>query len=155
MAEVAATGKLELPWGMTFYWPNCRVDRRGVLIDSATGRPIGPQIFNYPVQELATAEITPIAIIGLHKWCREHALDVKFAITVHDSVVCYVKDDEHTINKFVEGAKYAFTTYVYDYLATNYGIDLNVPLGCEIKIGHHWGEGATYKHDDALNWRTA
>lgn len=151
LAKVQATGKLDTPWGMRFRW-NTKLDRRGRLLDAKTLRPVAPQVYNYPVQNLATAEITPIAIISLGKRVKD--LRVRFVNTVHDSVICYVHKDD--VDEFVEAAKLAFTKDVYQYLQENYGLDFNVPLGCEIGIGTHWGKPQrTIEHDDVNNpnWR--
>jgi DNA polymerase I-like protein with 3'-5' exonuclease and polymerase domains len=126
---------------------------KGVAMDKRTKKPVGPQVANYPIQNLATAEIIPIAIIALYKRCKELELDVQFINTVHDSVICLVKDDELTPRLFRRSAELAFTTDVYDRLKYMYGIDFNVPLGMEMVIGKHWGKGKEYKYDDVNNRR--
>ena len=149
LAEVIRTGKLILPWGMQFEW-DVYMNRNGVAMNRRTHKPVGPQVFNYPVQNLATAEMVPIAIIALHKRCREAKLDVKFVNTVHDSVICLVATK--CLARFELAANRAFTTDVYEALDTFYGIDFNVPLGCEIVIGDNWGTGNKHIHDDVKYW---
>jgi len=151
LADVARDGKLCLPWGMTFFWPKTQMNRRGVLLDSDTFRPVRPQVFNYPVQSLATAEIVPIAILALARHCKARNIDVKFVNTVHDSVIAYV-NEEHLAG-YVWACERAFTTDVYEYLRDHYGIEFNVPLGCEIVAGRHWGEGTEHVYDDVNNWK--
>jgi DNA polymerase-1 len=152
LAEVMATGKLKLPWGMQFTW-DVYINSRGLAMNRETNKPVGPQVSNYPVQNLATAEIVPIAIIYLYKACKEAGIDVIFVNTVHDSVICYVKNDEKTIEAFKKIASAAFTSDVYNHLALLYGIDFDVPLGTEMKIGSHWGVGDEFKYDDVVNRR--
>ena len=137
-------GELVLPWGMRFHWDTYQ--KNGVLFDKRTHKPVGPQVFNYPVQNLATAEIVPMAIIALYRRCKAAKLDVKFVNTVHDSIICYVRI-EH-IDAFLPEARQAFTTDVYERLELDYGLKFNVPLGAEIVYGTHWGEGKEIKHDD-------
>lgn len=148
MTDVVTDGELVLPWGMRFFWDHYTTSK-GVVMDAARHKPLWPQVCNYPVQELATAEIVPIAIICLHKRCREAGLDVLFVNTIHDSVIAYVADKD--VDQYIECAKAAFTSDVYWWLRLHYGIDFNVPLGCEAKIGEHWGEGETIDHDDVRN----
>lgn len=145
LAEVSASGVLRLPWGMQFSW-NAHYNKRGVLIDNVTKRPIKPQVYNYPVQSLATAEIVPIAVLCLYRACKAHDLGVLFVNTVHDSVICYVPEDR--LDEFNKLAAEAFTTDVYEYLRLHYGLDFNVPLGCGITAGTRWGEGTEIKIDD-------
>jgi DNA polymerase-1 len=145
VAEVARTGELRLPWGMRFYWDG-KYNKRGVLIDKKTFRPLGPQIFNYPVQSLATAEMMPIAITALYDAAKRAKLRVRFVNTIHDSVICYVHGKD--LDKFHKLCKEAFTTAVREHLQMFYGIDFNVPLGCGFTPGTHWGEGEEIIHDE-------
>jgi DNA polymerase I-like protein with 3'-5' exonuclease and polymerase domains len=134
---------------MTFYWEYTTESRQNgrttIALDAVTKRPIKQSVFNYPVQSLATAEIIPIALTALFRRCKRRALRVLFVNTIHDSVVCEVHKDD--IAAFVEEVKPAFTTDVFKYLARYYGLQFNVPLGCEVKWGTHWGEGEEVKYD--------
>lgn len=150
LADVMRDGVLTLPWGMQFSW-DIRLNRRGIPLDSSTNRPVRPQVFNYPVQSLATAEIVPIAIVSLYRRCKEAGIEFKFVNTVHDSVIAYVRESQ--IEEYIKEAAQAFTTDVYAYLQLHYGIEFNVPLGCEVVYGDHWGEGTEYVYDDVNNWR--
>lgn len=145
VSEVARTGTVKTDWGMRFYW-SASFNRRGVLVDNNTHRPIGPQVFNYPVQSLATAEMMPIAITKLSKMVKEQGLHVKLVNTIHDSVIAYVRDDD--LRKYHEIAKYAFTDCLREHLQMFYGIDFNVPLGCGFTPGEHWGCGDEETYDE-------
>ena len=127
--------------------------KNGVAFNRKTHKPVGPQVYNYPVQNLATAEIVPIAIVSLYKRCKAWGLDVKFVNTIHDSVICYVKNDEETISRFRMSAEAAFTHDVYENLSMFYGIEFDVPLGMEMVIGDHWNTGTEYVYDDVDNWK--
>jgi len=152
LADVMRTGAHITQWKMRFAFKTY-VDDRGIAINRLTHKPVGPQIYNYPVQNLATAEIVPIAIVALYKECKERNIDVRFVNTVHDSVICYVKDTPGEITAFRQVAEWAFTTAVYEHLKLFYGIEFNVPLGMEMVIGDHWSEGTETKYDDVSNWR--
>jgi DNA polymerase I-like protein with 3'-5' exonuclease and polymerase domains len=129
--EVVRTKRLVTPWGLRFYWPHAKMSQSGYVNVTAS-------VYNYPVQSLATAEIIPIAVVYL--WHRLRHLDDKVMLvnTVHDSVVAELHPD--AADEFREIVKTAFTDDVYSYLARVYGIDFDVPLGSECKIGTHWGE---------------
>jgi DNA polymerase I-like protein with 3'-5' exonuclease and polymerase domains len=122
------------PWGLIYYFPTARVSKSGYAN-------VTTSVYNYPIQALATAEITPIALV--HLWHRIGSGPLKdkcFIVnTVHDSAPCElhpsVKDE------FIETAKQCFTHDVYTYLEAVYGLDFNVPLGVGIKIGERWGVG--------------
>jgi DNA polymerase I-like protein with 3'-5' exonuclease and polymerase domains len=151
LAEVLADrdGALRTDWGMTFYWDYTLESRQNgrttIALDRATKRPIKQSVFNYPVQSLARAEIIPIALVALFRRCKRRAIRVIFVNTVHDSVVCEVHKED--IEAFIAEVKPAFTTDVFRYLAKFYKLEFNVPLGCEVKWGTHWGEGEEVKYD--------
>jgi len=152
LAEVMRTGSVLTDWKMRFSFKTY-VNERGIAMNKLTHKPVGPQVANYPVQNLATAEIVPIAIVALYKECKERNIDVRFVNTVHDSVICYVKDAPGEIGAFRRVAEWAFTIAVYEHLKTFYNIEFNVPLGMEMVIGDHWSEGTETKYDDVSNWR--
>lgn len=145
LADVQRQGFYRTPWGMTFSF-DVYTDRRGVAMNKKTFKPVGPQIYNYPVQNLATAEIVPIALVALYRRCKAAEIDVQFVNTIHDSVIAYVKK-EH-IERYLEEAGQAFTTDVYEHLSYMYDIEFDVPLGMEATYGSHWNEGTDYIHDD-------
>ena len=133
VSRVLIEKKLVTPWGMTFFFPNARMNASGYVN-------VGNAVYNYPVQCLATAEIIPIALVFL--WHTIHSTGladrIKLVNTVHDSVVVEIHPsvvDEYT--KIVEDC---FTTKVYEYLKRVYALDFNVKLGVETTIGQYWGE---------------
>lgn len=144
LAEVAIENEFRTPWGMTFRF-NTYTNRRGVLMNKKTGKPVGPQVYNYPVQNLATAEIVPIGICSLYRRCKEQNLDVRFCNTIHDSIICYVKKAH--IDSFNQEAAKAFTSDVYAHLEQHYDTEFNVPLGVESVYGQHWNQGDEFVFD--------
>ena len=152
LAEViSSNGNLDMPWGMKFHWEIS--ERNGQWFDKRTFRPVAPQVCNYPVQNLATAEIVPMAIVSLWRKVKNEKLRVIFVNTVHDSVIAYVHEDD--LDRYAELCGEAFTTDVYEELYTRYGLEFNVPLGCEVEAGTHWGETErSWIFDDVSKWRS-
>ncbi len=147
LGEVMREGELVTPWGMRFRW-DTYTKPNGMVMDKHTHKPVAPQVCNYPVQNLATAEIVPIAITALYKECKVRNIDVKFVNTIHDSVVCYVRDMPGNLTAFRHCAEWAFTTAVYEHLSLFYNIEFDVPLGVEMVIGDHWNDGTETVYDD-------
>ncbi len=144
LGDVLATGKNRTTWGQVFsYWYS--FNKAGIPLDKLTGKPIGPAVFNHPVQALATAEIVPIALIHLYHACKKAGLRVIFMNTVHDSVIALVHKED--MDRFRKAAVWAFTKAVYKFLKREYGITFDVPLGVEIVHGTHWSEGEEYSVD--------
>lgn len=123
---------LTLPWGMTFYWPDTKQERSGYITNTQS-------IFNYPVQSLATAEIIPIGVVYFWHYLRALGAQMFLVNTVHDSLEVELPPEEQEL--FQEIATECLTSRVYEYLDTVYHMQFNVPLGCGIKVGSHWGEG--------------
>jgi DNA polymerase I-like protein with 3'-5' exonuclease and polymerase domains len=147
LSDVQRDGTLRTDWGMVFSWETY-TKPDGMVMDKRTHKPARPQVCNYPVQNLATAEIVPIAIVALYKRCKAEGLDVKFVNTIHDSVIVYIKDCAHTQNAFQDACSWAFTTAVYEHLELFYNIEFDVPLGMEMVTGDYWNEGTEYVYDD-------
>jgi DNA polymerase I-like protein with 3'-5' exonuclease and polymerase domains len=130
--EVLREKRLITPWGMRYYWPRAKRGRDGYVN-------VKSNVYNYPVQAFATAEIIPIAVTAL--WHRLRGNDgVRFINTVHDSVILEVHPD--AVESVREAGINAFGIDVYKYLDDVYGYTFTVPLGCGITIGTHWSEGA-------------
>lgn len=146
VSDVLATGELRTCWGKRFYF-DYYIGRNGEPFDKRSNRPLAPSVYNYPVQSLATAEIIPIALIMLAKMLRETDIDATIVNTVHDSIIAEVKLEHLDVYRKLVAR--AFTSGVYRWLKSYYGIDFDYPLGVEIKWGSHWSdpenEGSVYE----------
>jgi DNA polymerase I-like protein with 3'-5' exonuclease and polymerase domains len=134
---------LTTEWGLKFYWPDTKLEvsakgGKGYIKNRTS-------IFNYPVQSFATAEIIPIALV--YTWHYFKALGLKgFLVnTVHDSVIAELPPEEEEI--FREICEYCFTSLVFSFLQSVYGVRFTVPLGTETKVGTHWSKGKKRKYD--------
>jgi DNA polymerase I-like protein with 3'-5' exonuclease and polymerase domains len=129
--EVLQHKRLVTEWGMTYYWPQARMSADGYVN-------VKSQVYNYPVQALATAEIIPIALAFFRQRIARYGAAITILNTVHDSVVCRVREDH--VEAFREAAV-AVWADVYEYLAQVYRItDWYVPLGTEVGVSSHWGD---------------
>jgi len=124
--EALTTSKIVAPSGREYSFPD--VERR------ASGRVSHfTQIKNYPVQGFATGDIVPLCLLHI-----EYLLQGKNSCivnTVHDSIVIDVHPDEedqviNIINSTNEELPQLITT--------RWGINFNVPLLLESKIGPNW-----------------
>ena len=123
--------RLYTDYGMVYNYPNTRMQADGYISGSTN-------IFNYPVQGLATAEIIPIALAYL--W--HHLPDdgsIELVNTIHDSVVAEVS--EGRLDRYRSLSITAFTRGVEDFLRRVYGYVFRCPLGVGIKVGERWGSG--------------
>ena len=119
--------KLVTEYGLIFYWPDCRMTESGWIMYTTN-------IFNYPVQGFATAEIIPLALICA--WHRMKDMESFLVNTVHDSIIAELHPDE--VDLWHEVAKQCLIEDAYDLLEKLYNIRLTVPLGAGVMVGTHW-----------------
>ncbi len=119
---------VKLPTGREYAFPGAQRQAWG-------GSTFSTQIKNYPVQGFATADIVPITCIEVYKLMKKAKLKSVLINTVHDSIVVDIHPDEEqqVIDVFKEGAD-----NVIPRLEKQYGINFNVPLDVEMKIGYNW-----------------
>ena len=127
--EAAASKQITTEWGMTYYFPKVKVMRSGYIAGQQ-------QVFNYPIQALATGEIIPIGLV--HFWYRVRDAQLIITNTVHDSIICEVPPEE--IELFEVSIVQSLTVDVYNYLRKVYKMEFSIPLGVGIKLGTHWSE---------------
>lgn len=131
---------LETEWGLTYYWPDTRMDRSGYVTNTTS-------ICNYPVQAFATAEIIPLALVCMWHRLKRSNLRMYLVNTVHDSIVAYLPPEE--TDAYHDLAKQSMIDDVYEVVRNLYGIRLIVPLGCGVKVGERWGVAKEYKYEAA------
>ena len=90
-------------------------------------------IKNYPVQGFATGDVVPVVLNEMHK--RLQSMQSCLVNTVHDSMVIDIHPDEEQqvidmVNDMNDG--------LADLVADVYGVQMNVPLLLEAKIGPNW-----------------
>ena len=91
------------------------------------------QIKNYPVQSFATADIVPLILLAID----DQLQNFKSCIvnTVHDSIVIDVHpNEERNVIDIINNTNKNMKAII----DTNYGIDFNVPLLLEAKMGDNW-----------------
>lgn len=128
---------LRTPYGMMFYWPDTQLSKTGYITNTTS-------IYNYPVQGFATGEIIPIVLVCL--WHRLRTWNVRFILTVHDSIIMEVGPDVD-MEALKQVIATCFTEDVYNYLELCYNYTFVVPLGCSMKWGKYWGDGKEIKAD--------
>ena len=126
--EALNTGKITTPSGREFAFPDVVRRRFG-------GVTFFTQIKNYPVQSFATADIVPISLIYIDRLLTANRLHSCVVNSVHDSVVIDVHPNEKDkVLKVISTANDKLIAIVN----RKWGIDFNVPLLLEAKIGPNW-----------------
>ena len=126
--EALATGKIKTPSGREFSFPDVTRRANGTVT-------FFTQIKNFPVQSFATADIVPISLIYIDKLLEANQMQSCIVNTVHDSIVIDVHpEEEEKVLRIISAANDKLLTIVNK----KWGLDFNVPLLLEAKIGPNW-----------------
>jgi len=118
--------KITTPSGREYAFPD--------VVRKASGRVSHfTQIKNYPVQGFATGDIVPLALLHIDKLLQGKKSCI--VNTVHDSIVIDVHPDEEVqVINIIDQTNKALP----ELINTRWGINFNVPLLLESKIGSNW-----------------
>ena len=124
--EALETQKIKTPSGREFLFPDVVRRANGSVSHFTT-------IKNYPVQSFATADIVPIVILHIEKYLK----DMRSCIvnSVHDSLVIDVHPEEEKQVFYIINQT---NKELISVINLRWGIDFNVPLLLEAKIGKNW-----------------
>ena len=126
--EALNTSKITTPSGREFSFPDVARRRFG-------GVTFFTQIKNYPVQSFATADIVPLSLIYIDKLLTANKLRSCVVNTVHDSIIIDVHPQEkEKVLRVIEAAN----DKLIEIINKRWGIDFNIPLLLEAKIGPNW-----------------
>lgn len=101
-----------------------------------------PEIKNYPVQGLATADLHMIALGHLWRESIKHKDKFLLINTIHDSVLFDCKKEFVDFTcKFIKSK----LLYIVEILKNEFNIDFNVPINVEVKIGSSWSKMVKYE----------
>ena len=124
--EVMTTGRIKIPSGREFSFPDAKRYANGKITNFT-------QVKNYPVQSFATADIVPLILMHIDKLLS--TLKSCVVNSVHDSIVIDIHPEEE---KQVLFLLHSVNQNLLKLINTKFGIDFNVPLLLEAKIGNNW-----------------
>ena len=124
--EAVNTGKIRTPSGREFSFPDVKRRRNGSVSHFT-------QIKNYPVQSFATADIVPLILLKIDELLQ--TMQSCVVNSVHDSIVIDTHPDEET--QVLDIIKHV-NSQMNGLIEKHFGIEFNVPLLLEAKIGDNW-----------------
>lgn len=131
-SEAIRDKKIRIPSGREYGFPGAHRLRNG----NSTYR---TQICNYPVQGFATGDIVPLACILVDAALQAAKLNTLMVNTVHDSIVLDVYPGEE--DAALELILRCMTDDLLVAMRDLWGIELEIPLAAEVKIGPNWLDG--------------
>jgi DNA polymerase I-like protein with 3'-5' exonuclease and polymerase domains len=127
---VLKTKQLTIPSGLIFYWPNCELTNSGYITYST-------QIYDYPIQSFATADLAPTATVYLWHYMKAAKMQSFLINIVHDSAVGELHPDEADLWSAMLAECFNVNTVWYFKHVYNY--DWTCPLATEVKLHDSWG----------------
>lgn len=128
---VLQTGRLTIPSGLIFYFPDTKVTKSGYITNT-------PNICNYPVQSFATADMVPLGVVWLWHLLRVLEAQTFLVNTVHDSAISEVHPEE--VEEYKQIASTAMVDGVLKSLKDLYNYNFITPLDVDHEIYPHWGD---------------
>ena len=132
--------------GLIFYWPDCKLSGDGKYIKRTT------QIFDYPVQSFATADMSPTATLYLWHLMRVAGMQSFLIDLVHDSAVGEIHPDER--EDWSSLLKYCFNELIVWYLKEVYDYTWVTPLESEVTIQPYWNDADQEFWNGGDDWTT-
>ena len=124
--EAMTTGMITTPSGRQFAFPDVRRKSNGRVTNFT-------QIKNYPVQSFATADIVPVVLLYIDDLLE--SMKSCIVNTVHDSIVIDIHpDEEQDVIDIIQSTNDELPHLI----ARRWGVEMNVPLLLEAKIGPNW-----------------
>jgi DNA polymerase I-like protein with 3'-5' exonuclease and polymerase domains len=125
---------IKTPSGREYAFPHVERRRDGTVTNFTA-------IKNYPVQGFATADIVPLVLVEIDK--RLAQLNSVVVNSVHDSIVIDVHPQEiEVVCKIIQEVQ----DNLHVMIKNRWGIDFNVPLALEAKMGNNWLDQQEVKH---------
>lgn len=128
--DVARTKQLRIASGLIMYWPECKVQESGYIKYTT-------QIYDYPVQSFATADLAPTATVYLWHLMRIAKMQSFLINIVHDSAVGELHPEE--AEQWSEMLADCFNRIIVWYLDQVYDYEWVTPLATEVKLNPWWG----------------
>lgn len=92
------------------------------------------EYINTPIQSLAS-DLTMFSLLDIHKYIVSTGVDAKIVMTVHDSIILEVIDDDTVIQKVADACMDIMANVPSQYIP-----DLKVPFRADSDSGYKWGE---------------
>ena len=127
---------LRIASGLIFYWPGCKLSKDGKYIKYTT------QIYDYPIQSFATADLCTTATVYLWHLMRVAEMESFLVNIVHDSAVGEIHPNER--EQWSCYMQFCFNKHIVWYLKQVYDYDWVTPLASEVNIKPYW--------DDSPDW---
>lgn len=144
--EVEQTACYVAPTGMVFNWDRrFQTDAKGRLrMVNHLGRSLYSIVRNLPIQYFATGELAMVSTLCLLYEARRRQLRYDCVMLIHDDTSGEVHRDD--AEEFHRVCQVSYGEQTHEFLRSVYGINYDVELASESKVGQRFGEGGKQTH---------
>lgn len=133
--------RVQSPLGRIRHLPDIDSDDRMVRGEAER------QAINSPVQSFAS-DMTMLSMILIQEKFRKKGWDAHFISTVHDALLFEVRDD--LVPKALPLIKWTMENLPLD---TMFGVDLDVPIVSDLKVGRNWGTAREIEEAEVYDYQ--
>jgi uracil-DNA glycosylase family 4 len=105
------------------------------------------QAINSPVQSFAS-DMTMLAMIEIQRQFKQHNIDGHFISTVHDALLFEIRDVD--VARALPIIKYTMENLWS--LKKQFGVELDLPIVADLKVGRTWGEAKELTEEEVYNY---
>lgn len=144
--EVQVSGRYEAPTGMVFHWDRrFTTDYKGrSRMVNHHGRSLYSIVRNLPIQYFATGELAMVSTLCLLYEARRRQLRYECVMLIHDDTSGEVHKED--AEAFHMTCRVSYGEQTHEFLRSVYGINYDVELASESKVGQRFGEGSKQSH---------
>lgn len=137
-------GRVQSPLGRIRHLPDIYSPEEGVRREAER------QAINSPVQSFGS-DMAVLSMIEINKRLQEASLAAHCVGLVHDAINFEVREDcMADVLPIVKD-----TMEDVSLLRRKFGVQLDVPIIADLKVGTHWGDAEEIEPDEVYNWRAA
>jgi uracil-DNA glycosylase family 4 len=139
---VAENRRVQSPIGRVRHLPDVDSGDRAVRAEAER------QAINSPVQSFAS-DLTLLSMVLLEERLRTERIDGRFISTVHDALLFEIADQD--VGQALPIIKSTMENLP---LRAKFGMEVDVPIKVDIKVGRHWGDAHELSPEQVRDYRT-
>lgn len=133
-------GRVQSPLGRIRHLPDIRSAESGVIHEAER------QAINSPVQSFAS-DMNLLSMILIHQKFKEQGIRAYVLGTVHDAINFEVHDED--LSRAMPIIKDTMENLP---LKKKFGVELDIPIVADLKLGSHWGDARELTEEEIYKW---
>lgn len=133
--------RVQSPLGRIRHLPDVNSGEQGVIAEAER------QAINSPVQSFAS-DMNILSMILIHEQFQKLGLRANVLGTVHDAINFEIHDDDLAV-----ALPIIKNTMEHLPLKRKFGIEVDIPIIADLKVGTHWGDAREIEPEEVFSWK--